>query len=105
MSTKMRILLLLFAILAFGTMVTLWVSFVDMTKEQYIKLIVGHFPAVVGLPMAAIAALVLVTYLQQRSGEGIKFKGLGFEFEGPSGQVVLWIVCFVVMAVTIKAVW
>lgn len=105
MSSKLRILLLLLAVGAFGTLVTLWVSFIDLTKEQYIKLVVGHFPAVVGLPMAAIAALVLVTYLQQRSGEGIKFKGLGFEFEGPSGQVVLWLVCFLAMAITIKAVW
>jgi len=93
------------AVIAVGVLLGLWVCFVDLSKEAYVALVVGHFPAVVGLPMAAIASFVLVTYLQQRSGEGIKFKGLGFEFVGPSGQVVLWSLCFVIIGLMIKALW
>lgn len=93
------------AIVAVGVLVGLWIKFIDLSKDQYIKLVVGHFPAVIGLPMAAIASFVLVTYLQQKSGEGIEFKGLGFEFKGPSGQIVLWILCFIVIGVMIKALW
>lgn len=105
MTSKARILITLLAVVAVATLVGLWVTFVDLPKAEYVKLVVGHFPVVVGLPMAAIASFVLVAYLQQRSGEGLKFKGLGFEFEGPSGQVVLWVLCFIVIALMIKVMW
>ena len=105
MTRRTKVIITVLAIIAVAVLVGLWVVFVDIDRQQYIDLVVGHFPAVVGLPMAAIAAFVLVAYLQQRSGEGVRFKGLGFEFEGPSGQVVLWAICFIVIALMIKVLW
>lgn len=99
------VVLTVMGVIAFSAIIVLWVIFVDLTKQQYTDLILKHFPALVGLPMAAIASFFLVTFLRQRSGEGIKFKGLGFEFNGPSGEVILWILCFVTITVAIKAVW
>lgn len=107
MISKEQWILLALAVTAFGVLLTLWIVFVhpDMSKGAYATFALKHFQAAFGLPMAAIAALVLVTYLQQKSGEGIKFKGLGFEFTGPSGQIVLWVLCFVVIALMVKALW
>ena len=99
------IVLTIMGALAFATIMTLWIVFVDLTKEQYAKLMLDHFPALVGLPMAAIASFMLVTFLRQRSGEGIRFKALSFEFDGPSGEVVLWILCFLTITICIKLLW
>lgn len=105
MKNRWVIVLTIMGALAFATIMTLWVVFIDLSKEQYAKLILDHFPALVGLPMGAIASFMLVTFLRQRSGEGIRFKGLGFEFDGPSGEVVLWILCFITITIAIKALW
>ena len=63
-----------------------------------------HFAAIVGLPTAAVFSAFLVVVLQQASGP-VKFWGLGFKFEGTSGQVVLWIFCFLSVAAAIKLLW
>lgn len=55
----------------------------------------------VALPLAALIALGLVLALEQKS-EGIKFKAIGFEFEGASGQIVLWVMCYVAIVLSIK---
>ena len=105
MKSRWVIVLIALGVISFGTLLAMWVIFVDPTREQYIELVMGHFAAIVGLPMAAICSLLLVAILRQHSGEGIKFKGLGFEFTGPSGEVILWVVCFTVITIAIKAVW
>lgn len=105
MKNKWVIVLTIMGALAFATILTLWVVFIDLTKQQYADLMLKHFQALVGLPMAAIASFFLVTFLRQRSGEGIQFKALSFEFKGPSGEVVLWILCFTAITIAIKALW
>jgi hypothetical protein len=72
--------------------------------ELMLELTKRNFAAMVGLPVAAVFAVFLVVVLQQTSGP-IKFEGLGFKFEGTSGQVVLWILCFLAMAGAIKLLW
>jgi hypothetical protein len=67
-------------------------------------LFVKDFPVLVGLPVAAVGAFVIVTFLRQ--GEApIEFEGLGFKLRGAAGQVVLWLLCFIVFAVSIKLLW
>lgn len=63
-----------------------------------------HFAAVMGLPCAALAALLLVTLLEIRSGE-ISLKGLGFEFKGAAGPIVMWIFSFLAIAGAIHLLW
>jgi len=65
---------------------------------------IEHFPATIGLPAAALTSLFVVVYLESSSGP-IKFKGLGFEFEGASGPVVLWAFCFLCVAGAIRLLW
>lgn len=78
--------------------------FTLMPYEVMLELTKRNFAAIVGLPVAAVFAVFLVVVLQQTSGP-VKFEGLGFKFEGSSGQVVLWIMCFLAMAGAIKLLW
>jgi hypothetical protein len=57
-----------------------------------------------GLPIAAFIAFMVVVLLRQ-SERDIKFEGPGFKVEGAAGQVVLWLVCFIVMSGMIKLMW
>ena len=72
--------------------------------ETMHDIVKNHFAAIVGLPVAAIFSVFLVVVLQQTTGP-VKFEGLGFKFEGTSGQVVLWIFCFLAIAAAIKLLW
>lgn len=72
--------------------------------EVLFEIAKSHFAAIVGLPTAAVFSAFLVVVLQQASGP-VKFEGLGFKFEGTSGQVVLWIFCFLAVAAAIKLLW
>ena len=72
--------------------------------EDLLEISKSHFAAIVGLPVSAVFAAFLVVVLQQTSGP-VKFEGLGFKFEGTSGQVVLWVLCFLAIAGAIKLLW
>jgi hypothetical protein len=63
-----------------------------------------HFAAIAGLPGAVMVAFALVVFLRQTDGP-VEFEGLGFKFKGASGQVIMWAVCFLSMAVAIKMCW
>jgi hypothetical protein len=67
-------------------------------------IIIGHFPAVIGLPMAAAFAFILVVLLPINYGR-TEFQALGIKFKGASGPVVLWMICFVVIVVAVKLLW
>jgi len=77
----------------------------DWTQSYWTKLVEEHFAAIIGLPMAALASFVIVVFLKQTSTEKIEFEGLGFKFKGPSGEVVLWLMCFIGIALAIKLLW
>jgi hypothetical protein len=64
-----------------------------------------HFAAVVGLPSAALLALWIVMFLEQRADGTLKMKGLGFELEGGSGQIVLWVIVFLAITTGIRVAW
>src|SRR4051812_40954181 len=52
-----------------------------------------HFAATIGLPFAALAALVIVVVLEISAGP-IEFEGFGLKFKGAAGPVVFWILVF-----------
>lgn len=66
--------------------------------------IAEHYPVVVLGPLAATAAFVVVSVFSQTEGP-IRFKGLGFEFEGGAGPVILWVVCFLSVVGAIRMFW
>jgi hypothetical protein len=74
------------------------------SDESIRNLIKDHYAATIGLPMAALASLVLVIVLEAGAGP-IQFKAAGFEFKGASGQVVLWVFVFLAISGAIKLLW
>lgn len=78
---------------------------IDIRQAYWPRIIEEHFAAIIGLPMAGVAAFIVVVLLKQTSGNEIEFEGMGFKFKGPSGEVVLWIICFAVIALAIKLLW
>ncbi len=66
---------------------------------------VRHFPTVVGLPFAAMAALFIAISSKIVTGEKLNFKGFGFEFNGASGPIILWLICFLGISFTINETW
>ena len=69
-----------------------------------VDLVQKHFAALICVPMAALMSMCVVILLRYTAGP-IEFKVPGFEFKGASGQVVLWIVCFLAIVTAIKLVW
>jgi hypothetical protein len=92
------------AVLAAGLVFTFTI-FVIATQFIYWQVVLrDHFAAIIGLPGAAAVAFVIVVFLRQTDGP-VEFEGLGFKFKGAAGQVVMWVLCFLAIAVAIKAVW
>lgn len=79
-------------------------AFTMLNSPELFQVALEHFPATIGLPSAAIAALFIVVFLESSSGP-IQFEGLGFKFRGASGPIVLWVFCFLAIAGAIKLVW
>jgi hypothetical protein len=73
-------------------------------REWIEQLAKDHFAATIGLPCAALAALLLVTILEMNAGR-IQFKVFGFEFKGAAGPIVMWVLCFLAIAAAIKLLW
>lgn len=76
-----------------------WISSVWL-----MRLVNEHSAAIIGLPMAAMAALVIVLLLEFSVGH-ISFKFAGFHFKGASGPMVLWVMSFLSMVIGIKLLW
>jgi hypothetical protein len=77
----------------------------EIGRFPYFRTLVrDHFSAVVGLPSAAVASFFIVATPRQVSGP-IEINTAAFKLKGASGPIVLWVVCFLAIAVAIKWVW
>jgi hypothetical protein len=81
--------------------VAAWVNRFDPVLTD---LVVKNFPAIIGLPFAFIAAFVVVALFRQGSAP-IEFTGLGLSFKGASGEIILWILCFLAISGSIRMLW
>lgn len=68
------------------------------------EIVEKHYAAMIVLPSAGYAALCLVLFLDWRF-QKMRFKALGFEFEGAAGPIVLWVLCFLACAIGIRLLW
>jgi hypothetical protein len=85
----------------FISAVALWLNRFDPVTTE---LVLKNFTVIIGLPLAAIVAFVVVVFFKQaESPMTIKFPGI--ELSGASGEVFLWLVCFVSIAVMIHLLW
>jgi hypothetical protein len=81
--------------------VTAWINRFDPVLAA---LVVKNFPAIIGLPFAFIAAFVVVALFRQGSAP-IEFTGFGVSFKGASGEIILWILCFLAISGSIRILW
>ena len=73
-------------------------------NEAWLQIAREHFAATIGLPSAALAALFVVLFLEVKSGR-IEFELWGMKFKGASGEVVLFVVVFLSIALAIRMLW
>ena len=69
------------------------------------EIVKKHYAAVIVLPSFGFAAACLIMLFDQRAEDRIKIKALGFEFEGASGPIVLWIAGFLACACALRLTW
>jgi hypothetical protein len=84
-----------------AAVVALWLERYDPVLTEIVS---RNFPAVIGLPMAAIAAFIVVALFRQDE-RPLEFEGFGFKFRRASGEIVLWIACFGVITGAIYLLW
>ena len=82
-------------------LVALWVNRYDPLLTE---ITIANFPAILGLPLAAITAFIVVAVFRQ-SENPIEFEALGFKLKGAAGEIVLWIACFITIVVGIRLLW
>lgn len=89
---------------AWGLFAGVFLGYLSWQPNSWlIALIQNHF-AVILVPMAALMSMCVVILLRYSAGP-IEFKVPGFEFKGASGQVVLWVVCFLAIVTALKLLW
>jgi hypothetical protein len=78
----------------------------DIAKAQpwMMEVFRKHPAAILGLPTGALASLGIVLLLEVKSGR-IEFEGFGFKFRGASGEIILWVICFLAIISAIKLLW
>jgi len=93
------------AVLIYG--IYLWMlygSYRRANVELEQDILKAHFAAIVGLPAGAAVSFILVVLLRQTDGP-IHFEAFTLKFCGASGQVAMWVVCFLAFAGAIKLCW
>lgn len=64
----------------------------------------AHAQVTIGLPAAALFAFIIVALFRTTEGK-IRFRVLALDFEGASGPIVMWILCFLSIILGIKTLW
>jgi hypothetical protein len=95
------------ALLVFGRELSevLHIGWLDSSRarETSHEMLAEHFAAVVGVPAAALLSAVLMTIL--RNLGPIQLEAAGIKFKGASGPIILWVFCFVTLALCVKLLW
>jgi len=87
------------------SLAAVWLLVWSMYNEQFwVPIAIKNFPVLIGLPLAAVAALGIVLVLETTSGR-IEFEMIGLKFKGASGPIVLWVLCFAAIAGAINLLW
>jgi len=76
-----------------------------VVKQPWLVEILQHqFAALIIPPMTMVSAMIVVISLKVMSGP-MKFKILGFEFEGSSAPIIMWILVYLVMIHSVTLLW
>lgn len=81
-----------------------WMLVVMAYHGWITDIVLQHFACTVGLPLAAATSVGIVLLLRTIAGP-IKFEGLTIKFEGASGPIIMWVLCFIAISVAIGQTW
>lgn len=88
------------SILYFGGLYELFSSNADWLVDIMNK----HFAAVIMPPLMMIGAIVVVTALKMSETQ-MKFSLLGFNFEGSSAPIIMWVLVYLVITLSVRILW
>lgn len=84
------------------TALTLYFAWSGGALEEMVK---HHYRVVVGMPLMAMTSLLLVCIFHAAAGP-IEFETpFGFKFRGASGPIVLFVMCYLAFAATLRLLW
>lgn len=78
--------------------------YLEWNDRGMYDLMLRHFPAIIGIPVAAFAAFVLVALFRTSDGT-IKVTVSKLAFEGASGPIIMWAICFLVIVLGVSLLW
>lgn len=81
--------------------VAIWAYRADPTFSQFTA---DHFSAIIGIPFSFLFAFVVVALFRQ--GESmLDFDAFGMKMRGATGEIILWLLCFVAISGSISLLW
>lgn len=95
-----------FSLIIFAIMVAalLWLLGTEWYNASLRQFIVDHFPATIGIPAAYVFSFLIVAIFESTAGK-VKFEVLALKFEGAAGPIVMWVLCFLAIASSIRFLW
>ncbi|SNX58645.1 hypothetical protein SAMN06296273_0109 [Nitrosomonas ureae] len=92
-------------LICFGAFMLYKLTNFHNTPGDYWKIMVKEqFPVLVGLPMAGLGSLFVTLILRISTGP-IEFEIGGLKFKGGAAPIVFWIICFMVIVLSINLLW
>ena len=80
-------------------------AYLFLSKPLWMIMILKkHFAAVVIPPLMMVGAIMVVVSLRISEGP-IKFKILGFEFEGASAPIIMWALVYMIFLASVQLLW
>ena len=90
-----------FAVLATVVIVLLMFVHAVWNDANANKIVGDNFRVIIGLPVAGIFSAVIIVLFRTTEGT-IRFKAFGFTFEGASGPIIMWVICFLAIVGSIR---
>jgi hypothetical protein len=97
--------LLVAGIFVLGTLAFALIIYMSRRQADFYAISVRHFLVVVGLPLAALASIFVVLLFRVVAGGQISVSLLGLKFEGASGPVIMWVICFLAIVLAFYMLW
>ena len=84
---------------------TFIVYFTYFSADQWlVQIAKAHYAAAIGLPLMAIAALLIVSTFRITAGD-LDFELFGMRLKGAAGPVVLWVIVYLAMVLGVAVLW
>jgi hypothetical protein len=103
-NARLSIIIIGMACLVSVIIASFFLLYMMIVKGDLITVLVTHFAAIAGIPVSAGGSFVVVALFETVRGR-IRFHGFGLSFEGASGPIVMWVLCFLSIAGAIRLLW